>query len=185
MRVFIAIQLPEYVKLCARRVREQLRPSGADIKWVEDDNYHITLKFLGEVDQKEIVGISQELAKAAQEIKAFNLALSQPGAFPNFKQPRVLFLGLSGQLGPARELGQKIDGGLQGMGFKPDHRRHFHLTLGRFRSHRKLPDLLSILDNLSPIDNRPFPVREFYLMESRLSRKGPEYLILDRMKLAD
>jgi 2'-5' RNA ligase len=58
MRVFIAIQIPEQVKLCVGRIRESLRPSGADIKWVEDDNYHITLKFLGEVDQKEIVGIS-------------------------------------------------------------------------------------------------------------------------------
>lgn len=185
MRLFIAIQVPQYVKLCAGRVREQLRPRGADIKWVEDNNYHVTLKFLGEVNEQEIMKLSQKLNKAAEQIKAFNLALSQPGAFPNLKRPRVLFLGLSGQVGPAGKLGQRIDEGLKGMGFKPDHKRHFHLTLGRFRSDRKLQDLLSSLDNLAPIDNRPFPVREFHLMESRLSRKGPEYLVLDRIKLAD
>ena len=118
---------------------------------MEDDNYHITLKFLGEVDQKEIVVISQELAKAAKEIKAFNLALSQPGAFPNLKQPRVLFLGLSGQLGPARELGQRIDMGLQDLGFKPDYKRHFHLTLGRFRSHPQAAGFTVDPDNLPPL----------------------------------
>ena len=96
-----------------------------------------------------------------------------------------MFLGLSGQIGPARELGQRIDEGLKSMGFKPDHKRHFHLTLGRFRSDRKLQDLLQSLGDLPPMDNRPFRVSEFHLMESRLSRKGPEYLMLNRIKLAD
>ena len=143
------------------------------------------MKFLGEVEDKEVRKLSQELNRVAKESKSFNLSLSQPGAFPGIKRPRVLFLGLSGQIDPALELGQRIDEGLRSMGFKPDHKRHFHLTLGRFRSDRKMQELLQSLDDLPPIDNRPFPVRELHLMESRLSRKGPEYLVLDRIKLAD
>lgn len=185
MRMFIAMPVPEFVKLCARAVREELKPSGADIKWVEDNNYHLTLKFLGEVDEKEIRQLKLELEQAAQGIKPFKLALSQLSAFPNLKRPRVLYLGLSGEIAQARELGQRIDEGLQSMGFRPDHKRRFHLTLGRFRSGRRLPELWSSLDNLPLIDNRAFPVQEFYLMESRLSKKGPEYLSLNCIKLAD
>jgi 2'-5' RNA ligase len=185
MRVFIAIQLPEYVRASAARVRGQLSRSGADIKWVEEENYHITLKFLGDVDKQDIMPLNRQLVLAGAGIRPFKLALSEPGGFPNLKRPRVLFLGLSGQIQQARELGDRIDTGLSIMGFKPDYKRHFHLTLGRFRSERMQENIHPLLEKLEGIDRRSFRVKEYHLMESRLSRQGPEYIVLDSIKLEE
>ena len=96
----------EQVKLCVGRIRESLRPSGADIKWVEDDNYHITLKFWGS-RSKEIVVISQNWLKQPRRLKH----LIWPCPSPVLSQPKTapgIVSGLSGQLGPARELGREL-----------------------------------------------------------------------------
>ncbi len=184
MRLFIAIQVPEYVKVCAAAVADILSQAGADIKWVEYENYHLTLKFLGEVDKKQLVKLKEKLDKAARATAPFNLAVSRPGCFPGRKNPRVLFLGISAQTDMALELGNRIDTGLSELGFKPDHRRHFHLTLGRFRSQINKEKLLTLSENMQQeIDSRAFRVAEFYLMESQLSKQGPVYKVVDTLKL--
>ncbi len=186
MRLFIAIQVPEYVKVCAAAIKDELSQAGADIKWVEYENYHLTLKFLGEVEKKELVKLKEKLDKAARATAPFNLAVSRAGCFPGRKNPRVLFLGISGQTDMALELGNRIDAGLSELGFKPDHRRHFHLTLGRFRSQINKEKLLILSENLQQeIDSRAFQAAKFYLMESQLSKQGPVYQVIEELKLAE
>lgn len=184
MRLFIAIQVPEYVKVGAASLKDKLSQAGLDIKWVEYENYHLTLKFLGEVDKTRIVKVKEKLEEAAQGSAPFNLAVSNPGCFPNWKRPRVLYLGISGQNNMALALGNRIDARLSEMGFKPDNRRHFHLTLGRFRSERNIEKLLHITENMPEvIDKRAFQVTQFYLMESQLLKKGPVYKVVETMKI--
>ncbi len=186
MRLFIAVQVPEYVKASAAALKNLLSQADADIKWVEHENYHLTLKFLGEVDEKKIVNIKEKLDKAARATAPFNLGLSRPGCFPNRKRPRVLYLGISGQSNMFLELGRRIDAGLSDLGFKSDPRRQLHLTLGRFRSDNNKEKLLSLFDQLQQeIDLRAFRVGGFYLMESQLSKQGAVYEVIEIFKMAE
>ncbi len=185
MRLFIAIQVPERVKLLASIIKDELLPANADIKWVEYENYHLTLKFLGEVDIKAIVQIREKLEKAAQESAPFNLTITRPGYFPGRNRPRVLYLVISGQTHMAEELGNRIDAGLSELGFKPDPRRRFHLTMGRFRSEKNKEKLLNIAENLQQKMDIRFQVNQFYLMESQLSKQGPAYKVLEVINLSE
>ena len=184
MRLFIAIQVPEFVKVLATKIKDELSLAGADIKWVEQENYHLTLKFLGEVDRKEIVKIREKLKEAAQVSAQFDLAVSKPGFFPGRNRPRVLHLGITGQTHMAEELARRIDAGLIQIGFEPDHRRRFHLTLGRFRSQNNKERLLDLADNLQHEMDRKFHVDQFYLMDSQLSKQGPVYKVLETIKIS-
>jgi len=184
MRLFTAIHVPDYVKQNADMVRDKLLELSPPIKWVEYENYHLTLKFLGEVEKAKLSRIEEKLFQAGQEAEPFQLALSAPGCFSNRKRPRVLYLGVSGQIDKAMGLGRFVDSHLLELGFEPDKRRRFHLTLGRFRSDGDNRELFAVLDSLQEdIDQRKFTVNEFFLMESKLSKKGPAYSALKAIKL--
>ncbi|KUG03804.1 2'-5' rna ligase [hydrocarbon metagenome] len=184
MRLFIAVQVPEFVKALASTIKDELSTAGADIKWVEHENYHLTIKFLGEVERKEIVNIREKLKEAAQVSTPFDLAVSRSGCFPGRNRPRVLYLGITGQTHMAEELARRIDAGLIQLGFEPDHRRRFHLTLGRFRSQNNKEKLLDLADNLQHEMERKFHVDQFHLMESQLSKHGPVYKVLETIKIS-
>ena len=92
MRTFIAIDLPKPFKDYLAGVQAELKATGADIKWVEPCNIHLTLKFLGETDDKKTVEVARALEDVACAEKSFHIRLKSIGAFPNTDFPRVIWV---------------------------------------------------------------------------------------------
>lgn len=176
MRMFVAISVPDSVRQHARMVRNYLGRSRPDIKWVEYDNYHLTVKFLGEVDGLELPRIKKQLALAGESIPPFYLSAGGVGYFPSNRRPRVLWLGIRGELDKALFLGERVDAYLGELGFEPEKNHRIHLTLGRVRSDTNLKEMQKSLEQLDVRDKLVgFKVEAFQLMMSELSPAGPRY----------
>lgn len=178
MRLFVAIPVPEEVKQYAYAIRNKLEFLKADIKWVEYENYHLTLKFLGEVEDYKINRVQRCLMQAAESSPSFVLQLSDLGFFPNRRHPRVLWIGVKGELDKADFLGERIDAYLNELGFEDDKKRTFHLTLGRIRSEKNQDKLIEKIYEINQnITLHKFTVNNFLLMESYLYSGGPVYKV--------
>jgi len=179
MRLFIAVAVPDSVKQYARMIRNDLGAARADVKWVEYENYHLTLKFLGEVKETELPLIRQSLTMAAESCPAFNLSAGGLGFFPNKMRPRVIWMGIKGELDKAEFLGERIDAYLTTQGFEEEKNHRYHLTLGRVRSDLRLNEMLKLVRDLEGKEKlRSFKVDQFHLMKSVLGSKGPVYSVV-------
>lgn len=184
MRLFIAIPVSGVVADYAANLKNELAQGRPDVKWVAKDNYHLTLKFLGEVSPDLLETIKGRLSTVAQSCPSFNLRARGVGFFPNRNRPRVIWTGIQGEIEKAEFLGERIDVYLAELGFEPEKKRSFHLTLGRVRSESGLGDLQNRAASLSEGKQEiSFAVGEFYLMESKLSPRGPAYTIAERFFL--
>jgi len=184
MRLFIAVAVPDSVKQHARMLRNELGVARADVRWVEYENYHLTLKFLGEVKETKLPLISESLTLVGDSAPAFNISAGGLGFFPNKMRPRVIWLGIKGELDKAEYLGERIDAYLAAQGFEEEKDHRFHLTLGRVRSDLRLNEMLKIVRDIEGKEKlRSFKVEEFHLMRSILSPKGPVYSVVESFPL--
>ncbi len=184
MRMFVAIPVPDSVKQHARMFRNELGASRADIKWVEYENYHLTVKFLGEVDEASLPVINKNLMRAADSCPDFNLSIDGLGFFPSRIRPRVIWLGLRGEIEKAEFLGERVDAYLASLGFEEAKEHRFHLTLGRIRTDAQLNELLKIAEHMAGHKKvNPFKVDRVQLMQSSLGPSGPKYSVLETYEL--
>ena len=184
MRMFVAIPVPDKVKQHARMFRNDLGVSRADIKWVDYQNYHLTLKFLGEVNEAALPEIKQNLMRAADSCPSFNLSVDDLGFFPSRMRPRVVWLGLRGEIEKAEFLGERVDAYLASLGFEEEKEHRFHLTLGRVRSDAKINEMLKIAEHMAGKGKiSSFKVAHIHLMESTLGPGGPTYSVLETYDL--
>lgn len=155
-----------------------------DIKWVEKQNYHVTVKFLGDVDAKTLPGLQKALASAAASNSVFHLSAGGVGFFPRKNRPRVIFLGMQGDMDKLRLLSQEMDTSLQTFGFEREKHPKFHLTLGRFSSERGIEQMFQRLAQLECTEEHlTFAVTSFLLMKSELSNQGPHYSVIQEYLL--
>ncbi|MEN6326891.1 MAG: RNA 2',3'-cyclic phosphodiesterase [Syntrophomonas sp.] len=184
MRTFIAIPVPDEVKQYANNVKKELSLVLTDVKWVEVANYHLTLKFLGDINKNMLEDIKQKLITVGESCPSFELSTNELGYFPSNKRPRVIWLGLEGEMEKAVFLGERVDAYLAQLDFEPEKRRNYHLTLGRIRSEQPQAKIMQKTMDIN--NNRKkilFRIDEFYFMESQLSSSGPRYLPLAKIKL--
>ena len=137
MRVFVALDLPPPVKDYLRETMARLRASlPGGIRWVDPAGVHLTLKFLGDVDAGLVAGLLRAMDESAARFGRpdLQLQLARLGTFPNQREPRVLWAGVSGDTEGLEQLQRLVDGAISNLGFAPE-RRPFrpHLTLGRVR----------------------------------------------------
>jgi len=183
MRTFIAIPLPEAARSTLSQMRHTLEATGADVRWTAVPSIHLTLKFLGEVEPALIPRLSEVLKAATAGESPFSLALGGLGAFPNLRNPRVIWCGVEGETERLRSLQNKVEGACSGMGF-PGEDRGFspHLTLGRVRGSRKLPRLIDCIRIGSPL-RAGLRVEQFHVYQSTLTPAGAIYNVLERIDL--
>jgi len=183
-RLFIAIELPPDVKKCLQAMQNKLKKCGPDVKWVEPENIHLTLKFLGGVEAKDTEKIVGLLEKDFSSNKSFRVTLDRLGCFPSLHSPRILWAGFEDKQNNAKNIARLLDNSLNDLGFDKETREfQLHATLGRFRSTRKRIALIKEIEEL----NRSFKPYDLYadnitLFESKLSPKGPAYAILHSVK---
>jgi len=135
IRSFVAIELPgEARKGLASLRRELEREEHGFVKWVDPGGVHLTLKFLGNIPSRRVTEITEAMKKAAQGLSPFLLEISGLGAFPSLKQPRVVWVGVGGELDKLSTLQQNIDSALATLGFAREERPFVpHLTVARVR----------------------------------------------------
>jgi 2'-5' RNA ligase len=188
-RVFLAVPLPVDVQgLVAAQVAE-LAALGWPVRWVKPDDAHLTLHFLGEIPRERAELVRLALPEVVAAHAAFTLRTAALGVFPNFRSPRVLWLGLHGPAHRLETLQRDVGRSLAGLGFAiGEAPYHPHITLGRVRNNdgegvrlRDLPEAVKgrFVDATSGAavapPSLPVPVREVFLMRSHLSNAGARY----------
>ena len=146
------------------------------IKWVNFDQFHLTLKFLGDTDTNLIPKIISRLNNITSLFKPFNLNFKGFGIFKNFNNPRVLWVGID-KNEHLTSLHKLIDTSLNSLGFEKE-KRDFnpHLTLGRIKFLKNRKKLMDYILKNSKKELEIFQVNEFFLIESILKREGPTYI---------
>jgi 2'-5' RNA ligase len=138
--------MPSAIKEAAAAIQRELMESKADVGWVRSEGMHLTLRFIGEVAQPQLDEIETALAWDAKGIGLLKITVKGIGVFPNPKNPRVIWLGIDPEDDRLSRLQERIDHGLEPLGFRPEERKfHPHLTLGRVRSSRGLDELMKVL----------------------------------------
>ncbi|MCL0076634.1 RNA 2',3'-cyclic phosphodiesterase [Dehalococcoidia bacterium] len=180
IRAFIAIRLPDQVKCDLSQLLNRIRPGQERaVKWVNPDSIHLTLKFLGNIPAEKAVDIARAIGEAAAVVKPFTLELQGLGAFPNLRSPRVVWVGVGGDVQLIVNLQKRIDQVLIHLGF-PTERREFspHLTLGRVRDKATSQERRSLGESIGSVQlesSLPFLVDEVCLMRSTLTSAGAIY----------
>lgn len=182
MRLFIAIDLPETIKLTLEKLISKLNESEADVKWVETKNIHLTLKFLGEVDEEKVEKIKQIVSSVSSKNSDYTIKISSLGAFPRVSFPRVIWVGLESGEKETKVIFKELEEKIQKLGI-PKEKRAFsaHITIGRVRTPKNKEKLVkSLEDNIAALEdkNLEFKATKITLFQSQLSPKGPTYIPL-------
>ena len=181
LRAFIAVEIGPMEELVV--FLDEIRNTGADIKLVEPENIHITLKFLGDINEDLVPEICNIITDASSDVEPFSLKLLDTGAFPNLNYIKVLWVGLDDP-GPLPVLAKVLDNKLHQLGFNKE-KRGFkpHVTLGRVKSRKNKEALKQILIKNQNRDFGKIYVKSICLKRSILSSKGPTYYTLYDAKL--
>ncbi len=176
MRLFIAIDLEPAIKSEIGSFIRQLKPLGGNIRWVKTEGMHITLKFLGEVDESRVESIKRAMDRTVAGFRRFRIELKGTGRFPErSERPRVLWIGVEGGQEISR-LQQVLEDELLKEGFQKETRAFIpHLTLGRVKG---FSAIRTVLKKIEENEDRPFGqmvVRKVVLFRSILKPDGAEY----------
>jgi 2'-5' RNA ligase len=190
IRAFVAIELPSQIKAALSQLQDNLKTGkSASVKWVGSEGIHLTLKFLGNVDEAEIPALEKALSEAVRGVAPFNLQLGGPGAFPGNQAPRVVWVGVEGEIELLRTLHNNIDRVLTPLGFPPEKRAFSpHLTLGRVREEALPGERRRLGENVAALKTEAklsFKVESLSLMRSKLTREGALYSRLASFALCD
>ncbi len=185
LRTFIAVEAPGEIVAQAAKLIGRLREAEADVKWVEPENMHFTLKFLGGVRDRDLGELCLALARATRELKPFEIEVRGAGAFPDAARPRTLWLGVGAGGEAFTELFASLEERLADLGFRQEGRRFQpHLTLGRVRnSSPGSRELAQLLREQADFEAGPMYVDEAVLFSSEPGREGPHYEVLSRGEL--
>lgn len=185
MRLFIALNLPKKERQRIHRAVRSLRETELPVRWLEPDNFHVTLKFLGEVRRERIPMVHEIMSRVAGATRSFGTDLRGFGAFPTIRRPRIIWLGV-GANPELRCLKQDLEWGLADLGYDPETRAfHPHVTLGRADetggagAFRGLDQILAKLQFHGDLR-----VHTLDLMRSHVSRRGATYSVLASARLA-
>ena len=184
LRAFIAIELPEKVQESLQQVQKRFQAHRFKVRWVKTENIHLTLKFLGNIRVDVVEEIRQAISEEVENRGPFNLQARGVGVFPGVKRPKVLWAGLTGDIGQLVSLQQTIDGRLVGVGFTREKRKYKgHLTLGRIKGRINSRQLVNAMGEIGDFESDPFTVNRVVLFQSRLKADGAEYTRLHAVNL--
>jgi 2'-5' RNA ligase len=172
IRAFIAVEIPDDVKQEVTRITEGFMRLSEPIRWVNRQNLHLTLVFLGENPLDFIDRVKEQLTAVSEQFTRFELSLKNLGAFPNERAPRVIWVGIEDGARELCELARNTQQSLVSIGFIPEKRPFSaHLTLGRVKG--PVRDIKPILSR--SLASRRFPVERIVLFRSYLQPTGPTY----------
>jgi 2'-5' RNA ligase len=184
MRAFLALTLPKKERTRISRSARPLRERDVPVRWIDLENYHVTLKFLGDIRGERVDTVKQVMREVADSTAPFQARIDAFGAFPTIRRPEVLWVGIEASP-ELRCLKQDLEWGLAGHDFPRETRAfHPHITLGR-ASHdsgagafRGLDDLVADLEH-----EGEFLVRSVDLMQTLRTAEGVRYSAVESVRL--
>lgn len=183
MRCFIAVRISNDQRDRIASLIDDFRHEDVRVKWVKPQNLHVTLKFLGEVDEKNLPNMFDALEKSLTSYKEFDFSMKGLGCFPNRRRPRVFWVGIEEGIEPLRILAREIDRTMTDFGFKPEKRGFSaHLTIGRVKDDRGIEVLTNRFDDVK-FETDSCTIDEIIFYQSILKREGPTYIPQKRIKL--
>ena len=184
IRAFLAVELPEGLRQETAAFGQELKRSGADVKWVEAANLHLTLKFLGDITPEQVSSLISSLKQACGGLSPFTFSVEGIGAFPKTTYPRVIWVGVHEGKEQMAELAQRVEETCAALGF-PAEERPFspHLTVGRVRSQEGIGRLVKQLQLAEFRGSSPAEAGRITLFQSALGPKGTAYTSLAQIPL--
>lgn len=177
IRSFLAFELPPDIKEEVARISKEVKRTGLDASWVKAANIHLTVVFMGNVEEQNVPSIISHIDQVTSEYKHFEISLGGMGLFPDIRRPRVIWLGLDGDIKGLAALRDELQRPLESFGVKQE-KRPFrpHLTLGRFRRSVKKRTLLKkAIDDYSDFSGPDGILDELVLFKSELKPGGAVY----------
>ena len=172
-RLFIAADIDDAARAACARIAETLRAQDWAARWVAPENYHLTVAFLGGVDDERVAGLTAAARDAAASLRAFDVPLEIVGAFPNARKPRVAWIGAAYAVPAFGALCDTVRRPLAALGFTFDPHSDPHVTLARSDGRVALPAADSP-------QIAPQRIASVALYESFAGRMGARYVALDR-----
>jgi len=185
LRTFVAVDLGKVIRDRLVSLQERLAQSGAPVKWVEIENLHVTLLFLGEVDERDVPAVCLAVAEACKAHAPFSIAVETVGCFPNPRRPRTLWAGIGAGTQQLCALHDALEPPLLDLGcYRREERKYTpHVTIGRARTERSSNALSGALAKHAGWKAGEVPVRELLILSSELTPDGPIYTVLSRASL--
>ena len=176
IRAFIALELPTVIIRWLDDVQRGFKSSGLGAKWVKPENIHLTLKFLGNIDSGAVDDIDKAMTEAVKGCAPLSLTARGVGVFPGLKRPRVVWVGLGGNIQPLFAMQCRLEEHLAAIGFAKE-KRPFkgHLTIGRFRQDVNPHAISRIIQEHANLETEPFTAYRIILFQSDLQPAGPVY----------
>lgn len=183
IRCFVAIEIPNRIQEILGEVQAQIRSKIGFASWTKIGNYHITLKFLGDVEDRNVDKIRSALEKVAKGNEPFPIEIGGIGAFPNFVRPRVLWVGLNRGALPTTSLANTINSELHKINFSKEDRFHPHFTLARLKRPINLKPFSRLFENYKIVDGTLHTVDKITLVRSELHPDGAVYTPLNKYSI--
>ncbi len=179
VRSFIAVDIAE--ELLPNIVEVQTQITEGKIKFVEPENLHFTLKFLGEITDEKAQDITKKLREICNTFSPFQIHIKDIGAFPSFNYMKVIWIGVESE--EFFTLSKLVDSGMGKLGFRQERTIIPHLTIGRVKAPGKKAKLQSQIKALQNTDIGKMTVNSVILKKSELTRKGPIYSDIEEISL--
>jgi 2'-5' RNA ligase len=177
IRAFLAIEPPEDILQAVARMQEKLkREISGRISWTKPQGQHLTLKFFGDISTEDVKNICTAVQNRIASGSALNLKIEKLGVFPDARQPRVLWCGITGDEEKLLAIQKQLDDDFASIGF-PGEDRPFraHLTLARIKDAHGLAGISEALTKHSGFVAGEFVGKELILFQSRLTPQGAIY----------
>jgi RNA 2',3'-cyclic 3'-phosphodiesterase len=179
IRSFIAIPLNPEIISRIEKTQKELKTLPADVKWVNPKSIHLTLKFLGNIDEGKVEVIAQGIQNGMRGFKLWSATVKNVGAFPSLRSPRVVWVGIEDQGGQLVRLQNQIEKKMANLGFEKEKRAFSpHLSLGRVRSPRGKDDLVKYLFDERERVFGEINIDRIILFKSELKPTGAIYTAL-------
>ena len=180
-RLFIAVDISEEARRRAADHIDKMRALAESVRvgWERAEKLHVTLKFLGKVDEAHVAHVSDTTASVAAGFAPFRIALARTGVFPRLKQPRVLWLGINEER-VLPKIAADLESRLSVLGFEVEERPFSpHLTIARIREPQKAKRLAEahLQSRFEPVE---FTVTELVVYESILRPNGSVYGVVSK-----
>jgi 2'-5' RNA ligase len=189
IRAFVAIELDRAFQVALRQIQAPLKRSKVShiARWVSPDSVHLTLKFLGNIPVNRVDEIRQAIVHSCEGFTPFAVSLVGLGCFPDARRPRVIWVGVGGDVETLTMLQQSVDSELTRIGFKPEKRGFTaHLTLARIRDrarpHERV-ELARLVTDAQAVPAVSMDVREVCFIRSDLKPTGAVYTRLAAVSL--
>jgi 2'-5' RNA ligase len=181
IRTFIAFKLPKNIISSISEIQNRFKSYAFNARWVNPANIHLTLKFLGDINYTDIENVGKTIINAVNSHTSVSLAVKGAGVFPGIKRPRVIWVGLGGEIKKLAGIQNDIEENLEKLGF-PREKRPFrgHLTLGRIKGKINPKKLLNAMKKF---ESELFIADKIFLFKSELKSTGSVYTELKSISL--